>query len=183
MKNIIFKTIFITMIIFASLLLGSTYYYYSPFYKTITKAITVIHPTKGNNISGIITFQEEKDGLHINGTLKGLTPGKHGIHIHEYGDCGCDNAVCAGDHFNPTHKNHGSPDSPDHHLGDLGNITANDQGVGQYSLIDKQTTLNGPNSIIGRTVIIHADEDDFVTQPTGNSGARVGCGVIGIAKK
>jgi len=165
-----------------ALMIGSRYYYYSPFYKTIDKAVAVIYPTQGSWVSGTVTFVQEKDGLHITAQIKGLRKGKHGFHIHEYGDCACADATCAGGHFNPTHQPHGSPDQPNRHVGDLGNIIADEQGNATYETMDQQTTLNGPHSIIGRSVIIHEKEDDLVSQPTGNAGARVGCGVIGIAQ-
>ncbi len=166
----------------AALYIGSTFYY-SPLYKSITKAVAVIHPTKGNVTSGVVTFAQQKDGVLITAHLTGLTPGKHGFHIHEFGDCACDDAVCAGSHYNPTHNKHGSPTAQDRHVGDFGNVHADVDGKGTYEYIDKVIRLNGPHSIIGRAVIIHAKEDDFTTQPTGNAGARLGCGVIGIAKK
>lgn len=165
-----------------SLYVGSTYYYYSPFYPRVRHANAVIYPTKGSTVSGLVTFNQETDGLHINATFSGLKPGNHGFHIHEFGDCACDDAICAGNHFNPTNHPHGSPVIPNRHVGDLGNVTADEQGNATYSYVDRLTTLNGPHSIIGRSVIIHTDADDFTTQPTGNSGARIGCGVIGIVK-
>jgi len=172
-----------TIVILASLFIGSSYYHYSPFYQPIVKATAVVHPTKGNTASGVVIFTQQKDGLKIQANITGLTPGKHGFHIHEFGDCACDDATCAGNHFNPTNKKHGGPDDADRHVGDLGNLTANDQGEANYMRVDTHATLNGPHSIIGKAVIIHAQEDDFTTQPTGNAGARLGCGVIGIAQK
>lgn len=170
------------MLIIAALYVGSTFYYYSPFYPTITHASALIYPTKGNTISGTATFSQENDGLHIRAHITGLTPGEHGFHIHEFGNCNCDDAVCAGDHFNPAHRNHGGPEAADRHVGDMGNLVANEEGVAEYNFVDTYATLNGPHSIIGRTVIIHAQPDDYQTQPSGNARARIGCGVVGIAK-
>jgi Cu-Zn family superoxide dismutase len=169
-------------LIIAALYAGSTYYYYSPLYPAITHASAVIYPTKGNTISGTATFTQEKDGLHIEAHIIGLTPGEHGFHIHEFGNCACDDAVCAGGHFNPTKDIHGSPESKHRHVGDLGNLVANEEGIAEYKLVDTDSTLNGPHSILGRGLIIHAQPDDYTTQPTGNAGARIGCGVVGIAK-
>jgi len=183
MKGIISTLLLIVALMAGSFFLGSNYYYYSPFYHRISSATAVIHPTKGNNASGVVIFVQQKDGVHINAHVSGLIPGEHGFHIHEFGNCACDDAVCAGDHFNPTHKPHAGPDDPDRHIGDLGNMVADAEGKAIYNDVDNQLALNGPNSIIGRAVIVHADKDDFKTQPTGNAGARVGCGVIGIAKK
>jgi len=166
-----------------SLLIGSTYYYLSPFFPQVTVATAVIHPTKGNDIAGVVTFIQQADGLHITARITGLTPGKHGFHVHEFGNCACDDGICAGDHYNPTHKPHGSPESTQCHVGDFGNIIADENGVGAYEQVNTHATINGPFSLIGRTVIIHAQEDDLTTQPSGNSGARIGCGVIGIAKQ
>lgn len=150
-------------------------------YPIIIKAIAIIYPTKNNDASGVVFLAQQSDGLHITARIKGLTPGNHGFHIHEFGNCACDDAVCAGTHFNPTQKHHGSPHDSECHIGDLGNILADEKGEGTYDHTNKHATLNGPHSIIGRTIIIHAQEDDFKTQPTGNSGSRIGCGVIGIA--
>jgi Cu-Zn family superoxide dismutase len=166
-----------------SLYIGSTYYYHSPLFDSVKTAIAVVNPTKGNTATGVVTFSQEKDGLHISAKISGLTPGKHGFHIHEFGNCACDDAVCTGGHFNPTNQEHNAPDALHRHIGDLGNILADAQGNATYEYIDKQTSLNGPDSIVGRAVIIHAQEDDFKTQPTGNAGARIGAGVIGIGKK
>lgn len=149
----------------------------------ITHARAVVYPTQGNQVSGTIYFVEEEKGLHITAELTGLTPGKHGFHVHEFGVCNCVDAVCAGDHFNPTQSKHGSPDDTERHVGDFGNIIADENGSATYDRIDTHATLNGPHSIIGRTLIIHAQEDDGITQPTGNAGARIGCGVVGIAQK
>lgn len=183
MKHYI-KTLFCACLIsLLSLYVGSTYYYYSPLYNSITTATAVIYPTKGNITTGVVTFVQKNDGLHISAKISGLTPGNHGFHVHEFGNCACDDAVCTGAHFNPTNQEHNAPDAHNRHVGDLGNILADAQGNAVYEYVDKQTKLNGPHSILGRAVIIHAQEDDFKTQPTGNAGARVGCGVIGIGKK
>ncbi len=89
--------------------------------------------------------------------------------------------MCTGGHFNPTNSIHGSREGAKRHVGDFGNLEADETGVAHLDFVDKGIELNGPHSIIGRGLIIHADEDDLVSQPTGNSGARIGCGVIGRA--
>jgi len=114
--------------------------------------------------------------------VQGLTQGKHGIHIHEFGDCTSADGNSAGGHFNPAVKNHGAPVDANRHDGDMGNITADASGKGPLEYVDKTMSLDGDNSILGKAMIIHANEDDFKTQPTGNAGARVACGVIGVAK-
>lgn len=163
--------------------LGSRYYYYSPLFDRVDQAIAVIAPTKGNSGTGTVTFTQQKDGVHILGKLTGLPEGTHGFHIHEFGNCACDDGICAGSHYNPTNQAHAGMDDAHRHVGDLGNIIADAQGNALYSIIDTHVSLNGPHSVIGRTVIIHADADDLVSQPSGNAGARIACGVIGIAKK
>lgn len=175
-------TIMSIIIFLCAFLLGSNYYYYSPLYPSIYRATAVIHPTKGNNIKGIVYFEQQHNGLHIIADIEKLTPGLHGFHIHEYGDCACDDALCTGDHFNPTNEPHGGPYSAKRHVGDFGNLEANAHGIAHYENIDPRATLNGPHSIIGRTVIIHAQKDDLTSQPSGNAGARIGHGVIGIKK-
>jgi Cu-Zn family superoxide dismutase len=183
MKHTFMWCLVMLALVGASLALGSKYYYYSPFHPALTKAIAVVTPTKGNTASGVVYFTQEKQGIHITAHLSGLTPGEHGFHIHEFGNCACDDAVCAGAHFDPTRQPHGGPTSEKRHVGDLGNIVADEQGNAQYDYTDTQIALNGPHSILGRAVIVHAQPDDLVSQPSGNAGARVGCGVVGIAGK
>lgn len=156
-------------------------YIYSPVYTPITKAVAVTYPTKGNNVRGVVKFIQEQHGVRVIADISGLTPGNHGIHIHEFGDCACDDGVCAGSHFNPTKQPHGGLKAEHRHVGDFGNIEADADGQGHLEFIDKHLTLNGKNSIIGRSIIIHEKEDDLETQPSGNSGNRIACGTIGIA--
>lgn len=149
---------------------------------TVKRAIAVITPTKGNSVQGVVTFEEVDKGIHVVANLTGLTQGKHGFHIHEFGDISSDDGSSAGGHFNPTGMPHSMPMSEKRHAGDMGNIEADENGSAHLNYIDSVMKLNGEYSIIGHAVIIHAKEDDFKTQPTGNAGARVGYGVIGIAK-
>ena len=146
------------------------------------RAVAVLQPTQGNNVRGTIRFREVADGVQVEGEISGLTPGKHGFHIHELGDCTAPDASSAGDHFNPTNKPHGAADSRDRHVGDMGNIEADSSGVAKLNYLDHILSLVGPKSIIGRAVVVHADPDDLHSQPSGNSGTRVACGVIGWAK-
>ena len=147
----------------------------------ITKAICELHPTQGSETTGTVTFSQKADGMLVVADVKGLSPGKHGFHIHEFGDCSQLDGKSAGGHFNPTSKNHGGPESEDRHVGDLGNLIANADGTAHYEWTDKLLSFSGPNSILGRAIIVHADEDDLTSQPTGNAGARLACGVIGTA--
>jgi Cu-Zn family superoxide dismutase len=154
----------------------------------INKAIAVMHPTEGNSAMGTITFRRSGEYItnsiiKIDVNMQGLTPGKHAIHIHEYGDCSALDASSAGGHYNPEGKPHGAPTDDNRHVGDLGNILADENGFIYTELSDTQIALNGPHSIIGRAVIIHENEDDFSTQPTGNAGPRIAYGIVGIAKE
>lgn len=146
------------------------------------KAVAVIHPIQDSKVEGIVYFTQEDKGVKIQAVIKGLKPGQHGLHIHQYGDCSSLDGSAAGGHFNPGEQPHGSPEAAKRHEGDLGNLEANEQGVALYERTDNVIALNGPHSIIGRAVIIHEKADDFTTQPTGNAGGRLGCGVIGIGQ-
>ncbi len=149
---------------------------------TITRAVAVLYPTKGNSVFGIVKFEAVSEGIRIVADLTGLTPGKHGFHIHEYGDCSAEDGTSAGGHFNPAKMPHSSPSSKERHVGDLGNIEADKDGKAHLDYVDAMISLTGKNSIIGRGVVVHEKEDDLKTQPTGAAGARIACGVVGIAK-
>lgn len=144
------------------------------------KAKAKLYPTKGNQARGEVTFTTVPGGVLIIADIEGLAPGKHGFHIHEFGDCSAPDASSAGGHFDPTHSRHGSPDAKERHVGDLGNIVADRKGTAHYERIDKIIALDGKDTIIGRSVIVHEKEDDFKTQPAGNSGTRQACGVIEV---
>lgn len=145
------------------------------------KAVAVLHGVGNNHVHGVITFTQKDGYVEVTGEVMGLTPGQHGFHIHEYGDCSALDAGSAGAHFNPDKKPHGGPDDQNRHVGDLGNITADDTGKATITIKDKVIALSGEHSIIGRAVIVHADKDDFKSQPGGSAGERLACGVIGIA--
>jgi Cu-Zn family superoxide dismutase len=148
----------------------------------VTQAIAVLHPTQGNKVQGVVSFAKEKDGIRVVASIDGLSPGLHGFHLHEYGDCSSPDANSAGGHFNPMNMPHGGPTSEKRHSGDFGNILADNSGHGKLSLVDSGLSFEGANSIIGRGVVVHAQADDFSTQPTGASGPRVACGVVGMVK-
>jgi superoxide dismutase, Cu-Zn family len=148
-----------------------------------TKAIAVLHPTTGSNVAGTVTFTASGDSVKVVADITGLTPGKHGFHIHEFGDCSDPKAVSAGGHFNPGHKQHGAPDAAERHAGDLGNMEADASGKAHLELTDRVMKLSGSDSIIGHAVIVHEKADDLKTQPTGDAGGRLACGVIGVAKE
>jgi superoxide dismutase, Cu-Zn family len=147
-----------------------------------TKAIAVLHPTAGSNVTGTVTFTASGENVKVIADITGLTPGKHGFHIHELGDCSDPNAASAGGHFNPAHKQHGAPDSSERHAGDLGNIEADASGKAHLEWSDSVMKLNGTDSVVGHAVIVHEKADDLKTQPTGDAGGRLACGVIGVAK-
>lgn len=142
------------------------------------KAIAILSPTSGNNVQGKVFFTPETEGVRVEAEITGLTPGKHGFHIHEKGDCSAPDATSAGGHFNPSHGQHGAPTSVSRHAGDFGNITADANGVAHFERVDNNIKLDGTNSVIGKAVIVHAKEDDLTSQPAGNAGARVACGLI-----
>lgn len=150
--------------------------------KIVTKApgaSAVILPTEGSDVRGAVRF-EERDGLIVvSGRITGLKPGAHGFHVHEKGNCSARDASSAGGHFNPRGEQHGGPYNEAHHLGDLGNIVADATGVAEFSIEVKGISLGTePTSVVGRSVIVHADPDDLVSQPTGNAGGRLACGLI-----
>jgi superoxide dismutase, Cu-Zn family len=148
----------------------------------IANAVCVMNPTAGNQVHGVITFTKQADGIKIVAQLEGLTPGEHAFHIHEFGDCSAPDGTSAGAHFNPDKKPHGGPTDAERHVGDLGKITAGADGKAHLEMLDQYISFLGAHSILGRGMIVHAQTDDFKTQPTGNAGARIACGVIGIAK-
>ena len=152
------------------------------------KAVCVVTSIKcRKKIYGEIILEEvpSKRLTHIKGYVTGLKPGKHGFHIHNTGDLrgGCE-SLCS--HFNPYNKNHGGPNSKERHVGDLGNIVANKDGLAEINIFDKYVKLKGKHSVIGRSFIIHQDEDDLGrgghsdSLTTGHAGKRIACGIIGI---
>ena len=142
------------------------------------RAVAEMAPTEGNSVSGTVVFMQGDDGLQVSVDLTGLEAGStHGFHVHETGDCSAPDGTSAGGHYNPEGHDHALPDSAPRHAGDMGNVTADDEGKVQTTLEFSNITLGGPNPIEGRGVILHASPDDG-GQPTGNAGARIACGVI-----
>ncbi|KAG9351763.1 hypothetical protein JZ751_023014 [Albula glossodonta] len=157
------------------------------------KAVCVLKGT--GEVTGTVYFEQESNSapVKVTGEIKGLTPGDHGFHVHAFGDntnvvhlsLGC---ISAGPHFNPHKKTHGGPNDEVRHVGDLGNVTAGADSVAKINIVDKMLTLNGPLSIIGRTMVIHEKADDLgkggndESLNTGNAGSRLACGVIGITQ-
>jgi superoxide dismutase, Cu-Zn family len=156
----------------------------SPAGTGVTDAIAVISPTQGQKVAGVVRFHRDGDAVHVTGELAGLTPSaKHGFHLHEYGDCTAPDGSSAGGHFAPEAHPHGAPDPAAHHAGDLGNVEADAAGHAMVDVTVRGLGLaSGERAIVGRAVVVHAQPDDLTSQPAGNAGARVGCGVVGVAK-
>ena len=151
---------------------------------TASRATVVLAPASGSLVSGTLTLMPMDDGVHMTGEVGGLKPGDtRGFHIHEKGDCSAADASTAGGHFNPAAQAHGRSGQGAHHAGDTDNIVADAKGVARIDAHVTGVTLGGgaANDIAGRAVIVHASADDYTTQPTGNAGARVACGVIKVA--
>ena len=142
-------------------------------------ATATIAPTAGNTAKGTVTFAQKGDKVTVTAQLSGLAPGGHGFHVHEKGDCSAPDATSAGGHFNPTAKQHGAPDAADHHAGDMPMLQADASGNATLTAdVSGLTIGSGASDIVGKSVVVHKDADDYKTQPAGNSGARIGCGVI-----
>jgi Cu-Zn family superoxide dismutase len=142
-------------------------------------ATAKLEPTKGNTANGTVTFTQKGNIVVVDAKVAGLTPGSHGFHIHEKGDCSSGDGMSAGGHFNPRGKPHAAPTTDDRHTGDMPMLVADAAGNATLTVeLDVMTIGSGDNDIVGRGLIVHKDPDDFKTQPTGNSGARVACGVI-----
>ncbi|MBA3882269.1 MAG: superoxide dismutase family protein [Chthoniobacterales bacterium] len=147
-----------------------------------TKAIAVLTSASGSKVTGTVTFTEDGDGVKVVADVTGLAPGKHGFHVHEFGDCSSPDATSAGGHYNPEKHQHADRTATDRHVGDLGNLEADSSGNAHLGWTDKMLTLSGDDSVLGLAVIVHEKEDDLKSQPVGNAGGRLACGVIGVAK-
>jgi Cu-Zn family superoxide dismutase len=133
----------------------------------------------GSTAHGTVSFYDKGNGDVMAAVdIQGVTPGMHGFHIHEKGDCSAPDATSAGGHYNPTGAPHAAPDAAMHHMGDFGNVTANASGRINEKIHLHGVALSGENSIIGKSIVLHADRDDLTTQPSGNSGKRIACGVV-----
>ena len=150
---------------------------------TVTRAMAVLLPTDGHSVSGVVTFTRLDLGVRVVADVSGLTPGPHGIHIHTFGNCS--SPASAGGHFSPFRvvqgtAPHGAPNTLASHIGDLGNVVADASGRAHSDFVANRILLQGEDSIIGRSVMVDERADDLRTQPSGNSGPPVACGVIGI---
>ncbi len=148
-------------------------------------AIANLASASGSLVSGRLTLKPNHRGVHITGDIGGFNPGDvRGFHIHETGDCSAVDASSAGGHFNPAKQSHGRAGHGAHHAGDSDNLVADANGVAHLDVQVNGVTLGGgaANDIAGRAIIVHAQADDYTSQPTGNAGARVACGVIHVVK-
>ncbi|MEQ8407816.1 MAG: superoxide dismutase family protein [Gammaproteobacteria bacterium] len=148
--------------------------------ETQNVAVATLTATSNSNAVGEVEFTSQGSDVVVTISATGLSTGVHAVHIHENGDCNAADASSAGGHFAPEGHDHGAPsDGPQQrHVGDLGNVLRSEQGVAKSRHADSVIALDGPNSIVGKAIVIHAESDDFVTQPGGDAGPRVACGVI-----
>lgn len=139
--------------------------------------MATIDPTQGNTVRGEVRFYKVDGGVRVVANLEGLSPGQHGFHLHENGDCAVPEATSAGAHYNPAGTPHGGPTAAgtSRHMGDFGNIEAGADGKATFDRVDDALVYD---DLKGLAILVHADPDDLITQPTGNAGARIGCGVI-----
>lgn len=145
-------------------------------------AVAELAALGGSGVSGTVTFTQEVGLVRVEAHVNGLTPGGHGFHVHEFGDCSAPDFASAGSHFNPGGHPHGAPGDAKRHTGDLGNLDAGAGGSATVAQTDKMLRFEGSDNVVGRAVIVHAKADDLKTQPTGDAGGRLACGVIGVAK-
>ena len=164
------RTIFITALALSTMAACSR----APRVATVT-----LEPRSGSQVTGTATFTEKDGKVEVVVNAKSLTPGKHGVHVHDKGDCSASDASSAGPHFAPGGGQHAGPTDANRHAGDLGNLEAGADGSAKLTITsDKLTVGDGERSVVGRALVIHGDPDDLATQPSGNSGGRVACGVI-----
>ena len=144
------------------------------------RAVARLEPAQGNPLWGSVSFVEVGGGVLVRADVRNLRPGgEFGFHVHEKGDCSAADFTSAGGHFNPGGKPHAHHAKPERHAGDLQNLKADSEGNATYAFETKLLTVaKGPNSVVGRAVVIHANPDDYASQPAGNSGPRIACGLI-----
>ena len=144
------------------------------------KASATLEPTKGSTVRGNATFMQHGDKVHVMANVSGLKPnGEFGFHVHEAGDCSSGDGMSTKGHFNPHSKPHGQAGAAERHAGDLPSLKSDGSGNAKLDAeVDMISVAPGPSSIVGRGLIVHAQPDDFKTQPTGNAGGRAACGVI-----
>jgi Cu-Zn family superoxide dismutase len=145
------------------------------------RAVADLKPTAGNSASGSVTFAQRGAKVLVSGEVRGLKPNAmHGFHVHDKGDCSGADGMTTGGHFNPDAKPHGEHGHAPHHAGDLASLKSDGNGVAKFSYESDALTVGSgaANDVVGRGLIVHRDPDDYKTQPTGNSGARIACAVV-----
>ena len=144
------------------------------------QANAMIDSSSDSGVTGMAVFTQNGDQITLTIEIQGATPGLHGVHIHANGDCSAPDGTSAGGHWNPTDVAHGKWGEGEFHLGDIGNITVGEDGTGHITLTTDLWEIGTGSDVdvVGRGIIVHAGADDFVSQPSGAAGARIGCGVI-----
>ncbi len=147
-------------------------------------ALATIGETNESGVVGKAVFTQIGDNIKLVVSLANASAGEHAVHIHATGDCSAPDGTSAGGHWNPTGVAHGKWGEGEFHLGDIGNMTVDDQGMGKIELTTNLWEMNTGSDIdiVGKAIIVHAGADDFVSQPSGNAGARIGCGVIELGQ-
>jgi len=169
-KKMKLRAIPVSSMLFATLLLGAC-----ASTPPAPGAGAQVDARSGSTVSGNVTFSDLGGAVQVDAKFAGLTPGEHGFHVHEAGDCSAADASSAKGHYNPAGQRHGHHDSKVRHGGDMPNLVANAQGEARLSAELKDLTVS---ELVGRSVVVHADPDDYMSQPAGNSGKRIACGVI-----
>jgi Cu-Zn family superoxide dismutase len=148
------------------------------YFSRTKSAVATLTPSATSGVSGIVVLSGGGTSVDVHVMASGLLPGSiHGFHVHEVGNCASPDFMSAGDHFNPTHKPHGAQDKP-HHAGDMPSLLADPAGKIDARFTLEGVTLGGADGFVGHAVVLHATADNFEAQPSGNSGARIACGVI-----
>ncbi len=148
----------------------------------VDRMVAVIHPLQDSGVKGTISFTKTETGVRVQAEVSGLNAdSRHGFHIHEYGACTSDDGMAAGGHYNPHGEPHAGPMDDHRHMGDLGNLVSDDSGKAVLDYTDTVISMSGWDAILGRGVIVHERRDDLESQPVGDAGGRIGCGVIGVA--
>ena len=144
------------------------------------RATAHLQPTRGNNVTGNATFTQKGDKVVVAAKVTGLKPNQeHGFHVHDKGDCSSGDGMSAAGHFNPKGSPHGHHSTQARHAGDMPNLKADAYGNANMTAeLDIITVSEGPTSVVGRGLIVHAQPDDYKSQPVGNAGARMACAVI-----
>ena len=152
----------------------------APSAQMIRRLDVILEAKSGSDLTGIGMFVQDSSGVTLQLELENTTPGEHAVHLHETGDCSAEDATSAGGHWSPGGMDHGKWGEAPFHLGDIGNITVGEDGTGSLTLATTDWTLGSGeiNDVLGKAIIVHADPDDFTSQPSGAAGGRIGCGVV-----